>query len=94
MGKELAEGCEWLASVEKEEVELETSNRLAVLGVPAKVRGRLKAAAPQSMARALSSRSVVAVSTALTHWLEAAGGSELGGNSNGFQSTAAGAVSL
>lgn len=63
--------------------------------VPAKVRGRAQSRSSLSEhAQVSEQRAGCSVSTALSHWLEAAGGKHsFGGNSNGFQSTAAGAVS-
>ena len=63
--------------------------------VPAKVRVRAQSRSSLSEhAQVSEQRAGCSVSTALSHWLEAAGGKHsFGGNSNGFQSTAAGAVS-
>ena len=63
--------------------------------VPAKVRGRAQSRSSLLQhAQVSEQRAGCSVSTALSHWLEAAGGKRsFGGNSDGFQSTAAGAVS-
>lgn len=60
-------------------------------GSPSEGEGVLKAAAPFRHGGAPEQQASCSVSTALTHWLEAAGGRAwLCGNSDRFQSTAAG----